>query len=430
MSDLDRRAFLAASLRYAAGFAGLGLLAGAARAGEAPPPPAAPAWRADPSGLLDLAPGYACTVLQRSGQAMSDGTVVPMALDGMGCFATADGWTLVRNHELGTDPGEQRASPFANGLGQVPAARVHRADAWGGTTTVVLDPRTLAVASSFVSLAGTNRNCAGGVTPWGSWLTCEEVDIRTAPAEHGWVFEVPAAARAAVEPVPLRALGRCRHEAAVIDPRTGIVYLTEDERVGFLYRCIPTERGALAKGGRLQALVLDGLKDTANHHEPAMPIGQAIAGRWVDIPDPATCSVQARRAGAVRISRGEGLWWDGDGCWVTATNGGPNQVGQLFLLRPGAETTTLTLVHELRRDGQLLSPDNLCLAPGGSLVVCEDHPNARCHLVLVGKDGTMRRFARSHGTEFAGACFSPDGRVLFANLYDSATVAITGPWAG
>src|SRR3546814_2570640 len=109
------------------------------------------------------------------------------------------------------------------------------------------------VKSEHLSLAGTAINCAGGVTPWGSWLSCEEAFLDS-DKPHGYVFEVPASARGMVDPLPLKALGRFRHEAAAVDPRTGIVYLTEDRDDGLFYRLLPERKGRLAAGGRFQVL--------------------------------------------------------------------------------------------------------------------------------------------------------------------------------
>lgn len=181
----------------------------------------------DPAGLLDLPRGFSYRIVSRSGQTMSDGFLVPDAADGMGCFDIGSGEiALVRNHELRFhQAGGGVAGPAYDTFGKslVPLP--------GGTTTLVLDSESLSLKRQYRTLAGTIRNCAGGTTPWGSWLSCEESVSRadgTINKDHGFVFEVPANASGLIDPVPLKAMGRFNHEAACVDPATGAVYLTED----------------------------------------------------------------------------------------------------------------------------------------------------------------------------------------------------------
>ena len=434
----DRRRFLAAT---GSAFAALAA-SGCVRA----PVPLAPTPLAngygplasDPAGLLDLPPGFSYRVLSSLGDPMSDGTTVPDRADGMGCFDLGNGrLALVRNHEL---------TPEHDGGGVVGPAFDTVARSLkplpGGTTTIVLDAATLAVERQYRSLAGTIRNCAGGITPWGSWLTCEE---STATADghinkdHGWVFEVPADAPGLIDPVPLKAMGRFNHEAACVDPASGIVYLTEDREDGLLYRFIPAVRGALAQGGRLEALVLEGIADTRNWAGTrATQVGDWHGVRWVPLTDveaPADdLRLRGATAGAALFARGEGIWMGEGELYFACTSGGAAREGQIFRLAlPPDGDDRLQLFFE-SSDRQLFSfGDNLTIAPDGHLIVCEDQytDTVANHLRGITPEGRPYAFAFLRiQTEPAGACFAPDGRTLFVNLYSpTRTLAISGPFA-
>jgi len=390
----------------------------------------------DAAGILDLPRGFSYRVLSSLGDAMDDGGTVPDKADGMGCFDLGNGeWALVRNHELrpGDSDGDASGAAFdtvARSLRPLP----------GGTTTVVLDATTLDVKRQYRSLAGTIRNCAGGLTPWGSWLTCEE-DVSKADGrinkDHGWVFEVPANAERQVEPVALTAMGRFMHEAACVDPATGIVYLTEDRNDSMLYRFIPIYPGELARGGTLQALVLDGVAETRNWDAVSVAVGQPIAGRWITLDNVEAPEDDLRQrgaaAGAAIFARGEGIWMGEGELFFTCTSGGAAKEGQIFCLRPGLHgPDALELFYESTDRDTYSFGDNITIAPDGHLIVCEDQytDTVNNHLRGITPQGEAYAFARLRlQTEPAGACFSPDGRTLFVNAYaPTRTLAITGPW--
>ncbi|GAB4478501.1 MAG: PhoX family phosphatase [Erythrobacter tepidarius] len=439
----DRRRFLGATATAFAALAASGCMT---RGGASSPArPAASGFagygdlRPDPAGLIDLPQGFSYRVISRLGDAMNDGGTVPDRADGMGCFDLGNGEiALVRNHEL--QPKHDAGGPIAKGFGKRNGVFLP-----GGTTTIVLDAATLQVKRQFRSLGGTIRNCAGGVTPWGSWLTCEEAP--TGPGQqygeglernHGWVFEVPAAARGLVDPVPLTAMGRFNHEAAAVDPATGIVYMTEDRDDGVLYRFLPKTPGKLAEGGRLQALVIEGLADTRNWTSPAMPLGKSFPVRWVDLDEVDAPRDDLRRRAAARgaalVARGEGLHMGENAVFACATSGGAKQLGQIFKLTPGlaGAPDSIELFFESESIDQFNYGDNLCVAPSGHLIVCEDQYTDRVdnHIRGITPAGEAYTLARLKvQSELAGACFSPDGRVLFVNVYSPATtLAITGPW--
>jgi secreted PhoX family phosphatase len=450
---LDRRSFTLGLTSTA--FAGLALAScrgGALTAPELAAPGYGPLLP-DPARLLDLPRGFTYRIISRHGDRMDDGYPVPDRADGMGAFGL-DGRhvALVRNHELARNHGATGA--FAGGV--QPGTKAFDSEGGrplpGGTSTLVYDLRTGRVESQYLSLAGTIRNCAGGVTPWGSWLSCEEPALR-APTGlepgHGWVFEVPARHRGTVDPLPLRALGQFNHEAAAVDPRTGIVYLTEDRENGLFYRFLPDTRGALARGGRLQALAWadrDRPADSRNWERADLAQLAWHQVRWVDIGSPESPGDELRdrghARGAVLFARGEGIWFGDGELYFCCTNGGRAKLSQIMRYRPSrfegqpreeADGGRLQLFVESTSPEMLNYGDNLTVAPNGHLIVCEDQYTdpARNYLRGVTPRGTVYPFAFLHeNTELAGACFSPDGRVMFVNVYSPGrTLAITGPWS-
>lgn len=440
-TDFDRRRFLAATGSAFAALVASGCstrMGVASAAGIAQPDYGA--LVEDPAGFLDLPRGFTYRVLSRLGDAMDDGGTVPDKADGMGCFDIGNGeLALVRNHEL--IPSDDSGGPIAKGFGTRNGVIVP-----GGTTNIVLDAETLEVKRQFRSLGGTIRNCAGGITPWGSWLTCEEAP--TGPGQrhgeglavnHGWVFEVPADATGLVDPVPLRAMGRFNHEAACVDPVTNLVYQTEDRNEGLLYRFVPDRPGELARGGRLQALVIEGgIGDTRNWNGTDIALGRRYAVRWVDLDNVEAPEDDLRERGAAlgaaKFARGEGIWMGDGEFYFCCTSGGAAKLGQVFRFIPGraGAADELELFFESVDEDQFDYGDNLCVAPNGHLVVCEDQYGAVVDNYLRGIDPQGRPYPLGRlrkQTELAGACFSPDGRTMFVNAYSpTVTVAITGPW--
>lgn len=422
----------------------------------------------DPKGLLDLAPGLSYAVLSRTGEEMSDGLLEPGSHDGMAAFPVEgdpDRCLIVRNHELGS---ASPVSAFGADLSRVqriardrvydlsPAGRPFA----GGTTTALVNMKSMRVERRHLSLAGTAVNCAGGPTPWGSWLSCEETQIMPgaeASKRHGFIFEVPAMATATVEPVPLTAMGRFTHEAAAVDPSTGIVYLTEDTGDSLLYRFLSAARGELVKGGRLQALALVEQAGADTRNWPAEKGGdpnlrivsnQKYAVRWIDLdtveaPD-GDLRLRGRKAGAAIFARGEGMSFAleaaGPAVYFACTSGGPAQIGQVFRYAPSLFEGSareadapgeLELFVESTGESDFEKCDNIVASPRGELIVCEDGDGDN-FIRAVTPDGliyTLARNADAGKSEFCGACFSPDGSTLFVNIQrPGITLAISGAW--
>ena len=400
----------------------------------------------DPASLLDLPAGFRYAVISRFGESLDDGYAVPDKFDGMGCFALGQGRVaLVRNHEL--KPYDREVGP-TRGLARLErqlAAEPHFGRDRdgrvlpGGTSTIVWNLRTRRRERQFLSLAGTAVNCAGGTTPWNSWLSCEEtvLDQREVGRSHGWLFEVQADHGGLAQPVPLTGMGRFRHEAAALDPRTGIVYLTEDREDGLFYRFVPARKGVLAAGGRLQALALVGRPgvDTRNWTDAWFRPGMVAAVQWLDlngIDSPADDLRQRGHAqGAAIFARGEGIHFGENELFFTCTSGGKAKLGQIMRLVPGEANDRLSLFVESSDSSLFEYGDNLTVAPWGDLIVCEDRSDGETnHLRGVTPAGQIYTFARLWmDTELAGACFSPDGGTMFVNAYSPGrTLAITGPW--
>ena len=419
---------------------------------------------ADPSRIVDLPEGFEYRVIARMGEEMSDGLLVPGEADGMAAFAGRNGRiNLVCNHE--NAPAQQHKGPFGNNLERLD--RIQPACLYddgggitpgsGGTTTIVYNPDTRSREQQFMSLAGTELNCAGGETPWGSWLSCEETfskpgrNIESAVLvqrnkRHGYVFEVPALATGCTEPRPLKDMGRFEHEAAAVDPASGVVYLTEDRHRSLLYRFVPNVPGQLHRGGRLQALaVVDRTGfDTRNwSSDRLMRANEWLGVRWIDLQDVDSDKNDLRlrgyELGAARFARGEGLCFADGSIFITCTIGGPDRLGQVFEYRvspfEGTEEETtergrIRLVAESTRESVLRNADNIIMSPWGDLIVSEDTAG-HCGLVGIRPDGAQYYLADNAYTssELAGVCFSPDGKTLFVNIQvQGLTLAINGPW--
>lgn len=444
----------------ALGFSGLQTLAGCAR--ERPElwqdvPYGYGPLQPDPNGILELPHGFSYSIISRHGDLMDDGFYVPHRHDGMATFPGPDGLTiLIRNHEVNhrADASEgpygaqyEKRDLFDSSMIYDPASDGR--PCLGGTSTIVYNTRDQQLVRQYLSITGTLRNCAGGPTPWNSWVTCEEAVNRAGNGllvDHGYCFEVPASADIRIaSPVPLKAMGRFNHEAIAVDPASGAVYLTEDRGDGLLYRFLPDVPGRLAEGGRLQALVVRdraGL-DTRNHDEQTVTVGARMPVAWIDLADVDAPDDDLRfrgfEAGAARFTRGEGMWYGTGAVFFACTDGGREHKGQIWKYTPSAnegataeneDAGVLELFVEPNDGNVVDNADNLTVTPWGDLILCEDGSGEQ-FLVGVTPQGEIYKFARSvvSDSELAGATFSPDGTTLFFNIqHEGLTLAVTGPW--
>lgn len=406
---------------------------------------------------LALPQGFEYNVLGKTGKVMSDGQKTPPSHDGMATFQIGDQIRIVRNHEVagGRVPHENFAIGKDNHYDET---------AGGGTTTLVINPKTHEIERDFVSLSGTLINCAGGRTPWGSWISCEETTLGQTvitladgkkaggfKKPHGYCFEVPAKANSAVAPVPLRAMGRFVHEAIAVDEKSGIVYLTEDSGAAGFYRFLPNRKGRLAEGGTLQILKI---KDKPNYDTRTGQSPRAtFTANWVTIenPDPAEADVDSRAVYKQGLAKGAATFARLEGCYsgkkgeiyFVSTSGGATKGGQIWLYEPvGRDEGRLTLLFETPDRELLDMPDNICLHSKSDLLfICEDSDyigqggTRENYVRILTPGGRIADFAKNitpgyTTSEFAGSTFSKDGKTLFVNLQSAgATLAIWGDWS-
>lgn len=475
----DRRQFIRTGLRGAlatgAALAAAGEVASAADAFAATTTKSQPdpdTGLAEAGPELALPPGFTYTTFGNFGSAMSDGFVTPPIPDGMGVFPDgSDRYRIVRNHEVG----DSNDNVGGTVLGDPTTAYDRRAP--GGTTTLIVNGNG-ELLDSFLSLNGTDSNCDGAPTPWGTWLSTEETVVDAGSGgwrrKHGYVFEVDAYADGPKKKWPIRQMGRFIHEGVAVDEETAVVYLTEDEGPDLFYRFVPKTFGKLHKGGTLQALKVRG--QPRYNTIRGQTVGTVLPCSWVTIddPDPDRSRDYARavyrqgiRKGAAKFLYGEGATMVGDSCVFNASEGGEAGLGQIWRYTPRRnrgmhdERGDLVLLFESTRRSELDSPDCMCTSPNGAVVIAEDGHEARQFVQALLPDGTIFPIAENlvsmklqlidasgklydpnvpnddynagdglGRSEFAGPRFSPDGKWLFVNIQvPGITCAITGPWA-
>ncbi|MEU1802308.1 alkaline phosphatase PhoX [Streptomyces sp. NPDC019937] len=374
---MERRVFLRGAVigASAAAFGGT-LMRGAAYAAPAQkgPGPYGALLAADANGIA-LPSGFTSRVIARSGQTVPGTSYAwHSAPDGGACFADGTGWIYVSNSEINP----------------------------GGGASAVKFSSSGAITGAYRVLSNTRQNCAGGATPWKTWLSCEEVSL-------GYVYESdPWGVNAAVR---RDAMGRFKHEAAAADPVRKVIYLTEDETDGCFYRFIPTTWGNLASG-QLQVLTA----------------GTATSGSfsWANVPDPdgSPTATRDQVPSAKIFNGGEGCHYANDTVWFTTK--GDNRVWQLNL----ADST-----YELAYDDSLVNPgpapltgvDNVTGSSSGDLFVAEDGGNME--ICVITPDDIVAPFLRisgQSGSEITGPAFSPDGK----RLYFSSQRGTTGSSSG
>ena len=403
----------------------------------------------DPKGILRLMKGFKYNIISQKGQMMTDGLTVPDHADGMASFkGKDDNIILIRNHEIGhfktieklldknpMQKNKKYINQFANLMYDQGA---NKKPCGGGTSTIIYNSKTQSVEKEYLSLAGTLVNCGGGITPWNTWISCEEtVDTKGSglTKNHGYNFEViPSETVQLNQAIPLKDMGRFRHEAIAIDPKTNIAYQTEDRKDGLIYRFIPNVKKQYAKGGKLQALIIKNMNtnDTRNWETDNFVINTKYKIDWIDLDNVRNPKDDLRKRGAKKgaaiFARAEGMWYDKNIVYFTCTSGGSKNLGQIWKI--DTDNQTLEMMFESHNSDVMRMCDNMTIAPWGDVVICEDG-KGKDRLIGLKPNGTTYVIAENYlnNSEFAGVNFSPDGSILFVNIYSpTMTIAITGPW--
>jgi uncharacterized protein len=416
-SKMQRRQFLRTALATAGGvaampaFGALGSLASHGRVYAAPGKggygPLVPTADLRDGGVrMSLPEGFKYRSFSVAGEMMSDGNLVPLAHDGMAVFNMNGKFRLVRDHEDRNPPDAGSTAIDENAYDPLGG---------GGTTTLVVNPFTRELERDFISLNGTIVNCSGGLTPWNSWITCEETNSGPPQGwakQHGYCFDVPASANGSVPAVPIPSMGRFSHEAVAVDPATWIVYETEDAGDSGFYRFIANTPGVLVNGGVLDMLKV---KNVTNYDtRTGQTVGVPLPVEWVRIDNPnppgqGSNAVydQGFAKGAAIFTRLEGCWYGNGAIYFDATDGGEAGAGQVWEFKPAGNGGTLTLIFESPSAEVLDSPDNLAVSPQGAILLCEDG-DADQYLRGFTLDGEIFDFALNlqNGYEWAGATFA------------------------
>jgi secreted PhoX family phosphatase len=296
--------------------------------------------RKDRKKVLDLPKGFSYKVISKGGDKMDDGFYVPYLHDGMGAFPGPDGLTIIlRNHEyrfgnpdwIGPFKGKKKLWEKLD-KDLIYDTYPEGKPLLGAVTTLVYDTKKKKLISQHLSLIGTLNNCSGGATPWATWISCEETCENSGDVclrNHGYAFEVPVSVNPGVtKPVPLKAMGRFTREGVAIDPKTSIIYQTEDKTDSLFYRFIPNTPEGLTEGGKLQCLaVVDKPQlDMRNWKVQRIPPGEVFDVYWIDLENPNADEDDLRlrgyAKGAARFGSEEGVFYHDGAVYFVCTNGG------------------------------------------------------------------------------------------------------------